>query len=85
MGNRWVPEELSSEWDQQIKELNEGINTMENLPPVQKEQVLSAMRMAQAVITELEAANTPDELKAMAQEQAQKFAPLLMPLLMNGK
>ena len=85
VGNRWVSEEMASEWDQKMKEINEGINTMENLKPVQKEQVLSIMRMAQAVITELEGANTADELKALANEQMQQFAPILMPLLMGGK
>lgn len=83
IANRWIPKEMASEWDQTILEAKEGINQMENLEPVQKEQILSAIRMVKAVITELEEAQTKEELQQMATKQGEAFLPMLMPLLMN--
>ena len=65
---RWVPEEMEKDWNKQIGEAKDSVSKVQEMSAVEKEKVLSAMRLVQAAIKDLESANTKEEL----QEKAQK-------------
>ncbi len=71
--DRWIPEDMSKEWSEMIKEAKAGIGEMADLKPVQKEQVLAVLRMAQASIKELKKAETKEDMMNKVGEVMQQL------------
>jgi hypothetical protein len=71
--DRWIPEDMVKDWPSMMEEAKSSIDAMTEMKPVQKEQVLAVMRMAQASIKELESANTKEEMEKKVQEVMGQF------------
>ncbi|MFT5906297.1 MAG: hypothetical protein ACI9E1_001905 [Cryomorphaceae bacterium] len=66
--DRWMPEDMVKDWPDMMKSAKEAIGEMADMQPVEKEKVLSVLRMAQAAIKELEGANTKEEMQKKMEE-----------------
>lgn len=60
--NQWVPVELVENWPEMMKEANQGLATVENLNPQDKQKALIGIRIAQATIKDLGTLNTKEEI-----------------------
>ncbi|GAA5496984.1 hypothetical protein Rhal01_03172 [Rubritalea halochordaticola] len=75
--NRWVPEEMTTDWDKNMEEARQGIAAMEGMEDMQKQQMLGGLRMVQAAIKQLDATKTKEEFQQKLMEVGQQFGPLL--------
>lgn len=66
--DRWIPADMANEWPKMIDEAKKSVGEMTDMKPVEKEKVLSVMRVIQAGIKELEAVSTKEEMEAKMQE-----------------
>lgn len=66
--DRWMPEDMVKDWPDMMKSAKEAIGEMADMQPVEKEKVLSVLRMAQAAIKELEGANSKEEMQKKVEE-----------------
>ncbi len=61
--DRWIPEDMAKEWPDMMKNAKGAIGEMADMEPMQKEQVLAALRIAQAAIKQLEGAKNKEEME----------------------
>ena len=78
MGDRWVPVEMTKDWDKKMKEAKDKIAQMDKMKPEQKAMASMMLNMAQGMIKEANKANSADELKKMVENKMKMFGPMFM-------
>ena len=79
--DRWIPEKMAAEWDEKMNQSTQALEKVEGIKPTQKQQILAIINQVKVIISELNEANTKEDMQAVMQSQMQN--PMFMGIVLG--